>query len=228
MVKTDSGLEDRHRDGDPVVLALENREPTVTGTNGRKQSKSGQETRERIIRAALDTVGEEGLVGTSARAIARTGEFNQALLFYHFGSIEELLLESLTWANDVRMVQFGAQFEAAKSLADLVDLSYDLYTSEVNEYQSALVAIVAGWPTRSDVGQRVMDVLRPWDEMVQGAMRRCLDGSPFIKMMPAADLTFGLVSLLLGVELNSRFDRDDDRTKSLFDALRSAAAALSP
>ena len=199
----------------------------MTGRSRRKKSKSGLETRERIIQAALETVRREGLVGASARAIARTGDFNQALLFYHFGSIEELLLESLTWANNMRMEQFTAQFEAASSVADLVDLAYDLYVSEVHEYQSALVAIVAGWPAGSEVGQRVMEVLRPWDEMVQRSLRRCLDGSAFMQLMPAHDLTFGLVSLLLGVELNGRFDRDEDRTKSLFSALRSAAAALS-
>ena len=193
----------------------------------RKTSKSGLETRNRIIQAALETVRREGLVGASARTIARTGDFNQALLFYHFGSIEELLLESLTWANNIRMEQFAAQFEAANNLADLVDLAYDLYVSDAHDYQSALVAIVAGWPAGSEVGQRVMEVLRPWDEMVQRSLRRCLDGSAFVQIMPAHDLTFGLVSLLLGVELNSRFDRDEDRTKSLFSALRSAADTLS-
>lgn len=199
----------------------------MTGAIRRKTSKSGLETRNRIIQAALETVRREGLVGASARTIARTGDFNQALLFYHFGSIEELLLESLTWANNIRMEQFAARFEAASSLADLVDLAYDLYVSEVHDYQSALVAIVAGWPAGSEVGQRVMEVLRPWDEMVQRSLRRCLDGSAFVQIMPAHDLTFGLVSLLLGVELNSRFDRNEDRTKSLFSALRSAADTLS-
>lgn len=199
----------------------------MTASSRRKKSRSGLETRNRIIQAALETVRREGLVGASARTIARTGDFNQALLFYHFGSIEELLLESLTWANNIRIEQFAAQFEAANSLADLVDLAYDLYVSEVHDYQSALVAIVAGWPAGSEVGQRVMEVLRPWDEMVQRSLRRCLDGSAFVQIMPAHDLTFGLVSLLLGVELNSRFDRDEDRTKSLFSALRSAADTLS-
>lgn len=199
----------------------------MTATNPRKISRSGHETRNRIIQAALETVRREGLVGASARAIARTGDFNQALLFYHFGSIEELLLESLTWANNMRMEQFTAQFEAAGSLADLVDLAYDLYVSEVHEYQSALVAIVAGWPTSSAVGRQMMEVLAPWDDMVQQSVRRCLDGSTFFGAMPAHDFAYGLISLLLGVELNGRFDRDDERTKSLFSALRSAADTLS-
>ena len=200
----------------------------MTGTQERrkKRSKSGLETRERIIQAALTTVREEGLVGASARAIARTGDFNQALLFYHFGSIEELLLESLTWANERRMEYFTAQFETAKNLVDLVDLAYDLYVSEVHDYQSALVAIVGGWPAGSEVGRQVMEVLAPWDDMVQRTLRRCLEGSPFMQIMPTNDLTFGLVSLLFGVELNRRFDRDNDRTKSLFEALRSAATLV--
>jgi len=199
----------------------------LTGTHSRKSSKTGLETRHRIIQAALATVRREGLVGASARAIARTGDFNQALLFYHFGSIEELLLESLTWANNRRMEEFADRFESAESLAELVDLAYDLYVSEVHDYQSAVVAIVAGWPASSEVGRRVMAILRPWDDMVQRALRRCLDGTAFVDVMPAQDLTFGLVSLVLGVELNRRFDRNDDRTKSLFEALRTAAVSLS-
>jgi len=200
---------------------------TLTGTQARrKRSKSGNQTRQRIIQAALATVRAEGLVGASARAIARTGDFNQALLFYHFGSIEELLIESLRWANDRRMEQFTVQFETAGDLVDLVDLAYELYVSEAHDYQSAVVAIVAGWPASSEVGRRVMEVLAPWDQMVQQALRRCLEGSAFVKIMPAHDLTFGLVSLLLGVELNRRFDRNDDRTKSLFESLRSAAMTL--
>ncbi len=199
----------------------------MTGTQERrKQSKSGLETRNRIIQAALATVRTEGLVGASARAIARTGDFNQALLFYHFGSIEDLLIESLDWANTRRMEHFSPQFEAAEDLVDLVDLAYELYVSDVHDYQSAIVAIVAGWPASSEVGRRVMEVIAPWDALVQRTLHRCVEGSSFVKLMPAPDLTFGLVSLLLGVEINRRFDRDDERTKSLFAALRSAATAL--
>ena len=54
-------------------------------------SAKGSETRDRIIEAALETVRVEGFADTTARAIARHGGFNQALIFDHFGSVDELL-----------------------------------------------------------------------------------------------------------------------------------------
>ena len=49
-------------------------------------------TRARIVDAALQALRDEGIAGISARGIARHGGFNQALIFYHFGSVEGLLV----------------------------------------------------------------------------------------------------------------------------------------
>src|SRR3990172_5979389 len=57
-------------------------------------SKRGSETRDRIVSAAIETVRTEGFANTTARAIAAHGGFNQALIFYHFGSVDELLDEA--------------------------------------------------------------------------------------------------------------------------------------
>lgn len=54
------------------------------------------DTRERIVEAALRTLKPDGIVGTSARSIAGSGGFNQALIFYHFGSVREALLAAAT------------------------------------------------------------------------------------------------------------------------------------
>src|SRR6266481_1905830 len=49
-------------------------------------------TRDRLVEAALATLRTHGFPGTTARAIARAGKLNQALIFYHFGSLDRLLL----------------------------------------------------------------------------------------------------------------------------------------
>jgi AcrR family transcriptional regulator len=63
------------------------------------------DTRQRIIDAAVETVRREGIVGTSARAIARTGGFNQALIFYHCGSVNDVLLAGLDCISDACMTR---------------------------------------------------------------------------------------------------------------------------
>ena len=198
-------------------------------TGERKSSRAGQETRDRILDAALETVRAEGLVGTSARAIARTGDFNQALVFYHFGSIEELLLAALQRANERRIDRYRSRLEAVVALPDLVSVAVDLHgTVDDDPDHLALTAIVAGWSASSDVGQRIVETLRPWDDLVEGALRRSLEGTVLGQLVPTADLAHAVSCLFLGIEMMNRLDPEDRRTDSLFASLAGAAELSAP
>ena len=61
------------------------------------------DTKQRVVAAALETLREEGFAGTTTRAIARRGGFNQALVFYYFGSMDALLLAALDSTNEQRL-----------------------------------------------------------------------------------------------------------------------------
>jgi len=50
------------------------------------------ETRRRLIDAAVATLQREGFARSSARVIAERAQMNQGLIFYHFGSVTNLLL----------------------------------------------------------------------------------------------------------------------------------------
>jgi AcrR family transcriptional regulator len=193
-------------------------------------NRTGQGTRDRIMDAALRTVRDEGLVRTSVRQIARTGGFNQALVFYHFGSVEELLLAALERANHRRMARFGARLEAASSLCDLVSVARDIHRSDDAEDcdHSALSAIVAGWAANSEMGPRILAILQPWEDLVAGALGRCLAGTPFARVLSADDLAHAVVALCLGVELLNRLDAGGHRTADLFASLAGTAALAEP
>src|ERR1019366_7188605 len=67
------------------------------GPNRRRQrrNEAGDLMRGRIVDAALSTLTSTGYANTSVRAIATTGGFSPALVFYHFGSVDALLLAVL-------------------------------------------------------------------------------------------------------------------------------------
>ena len=50
---------------------------------------TAQTTKQQIARAALEALRTEGFAGATSRAIGRIGGFNQALIFYHFGTPRE-------------------------------------------------------------------------------------------------------------------------------------------
>jgi len=51
-------------------------------------------TRRRLLDATMQTIREQGMAKLSARTIAATGSVNQALVFYHFGTVDGLVAEA--------------------------------------------------------------------------------------------------------------------------------------
>src|SRR5467141_21980 len=84
-------------------------------------------TRGRIVEAAIETLKSEGYGGASARAIARTGRFNQALIFYHFGTLKDLLLAALDETSDRRMRAYAKAVEGVRTLPDLFEVAARIY-----------------------------------------------------------------------------------------------------
>ena len=49
------------------------------------------DTRRKLLDAAMATLRDKGIAGTSARVIAAAAGVDQALVFCHFGSVAELI-----------------------------------------------------------------------------------------------------------------------------------------
>lgn len=194
----------------------------------RKTSKSGQETKDRIIDAALATIGTEGLVGTSARAIAKTGDFNQALVFYHFGSIDELLIAALERANIRRMTRFEDRLRTVETLAEFVTIARELHAGAHDTDAAALSAIVAGWSNSSELGARVLATLDPWNALVEVSLQRLLTDHPIGRYLPIEQLAYSFGALFLGLEVMGRLDPADVRTDAAFTALFALATLADP
>jgi AcrR family transcriptional regulator len=75
-------------------------------------------TRDKIIAAAAAILTEEGITGISTRRIATRAKVNQALVHYHFGSIENLMLEVLRGSSAQAMSIVRSRYEGS---ADFVE-----------------------------------------------------------------------------------------------------------
>ncbi|MGI9608819.1 MAG: TetR/AcrR family transcriptional regulator [Acidimicrobiia bacterium] len=214
---------------DQASDTAESKQPARRGAAKRSAGKTaGRSTKDIILDAALETVRREGIVGTSARAIARTGDFNQALVFYHFGSVEELLLAALQRANDRRMARVGEQLGAVDDLAGFVEIAGLLHGGPDDPDSQALSTIVAGWSSSSDLGRRVLDILEPWNEMIEEAVARAVADSPLRSLLPAADISYVFSALFIGIEMLSRLDPEDNQAEELFERLTNLAQVVQP
>jgi AcrR family transcriptional regulator len=181
-------------------------------------------TRQRIVAAALETLKTQGFAGASARAIARTGGFTQALVFYHFGTVNDLLLAALEETGRRRMDRYRAAVEGGMSLPDLVRAAAGIYREDLQDgHLTVLAAMIAASVTSPDLGPRVAACLEPWLAFTREAVERAVGGSAVADLVPPADAAVAVVALYLGLELLTHLDGDRARAESLFAAAAVAA-----
>jgi AcrR family transcriptional regulator len=175
-------------------------------------------TKALIVEAALETLKAKGFAGASAREIARAGGFNQALVFYHFGSVHNLLLAALDRVSDRRMRAYRPAFEEAQTVSELAALARAIYDEDLeNGYVTVLGELVAAGVSDRELGRQVVARIEPWLEMVEGKVRGLVSGSLLEPVVPARDLAFAIIALYLGIDMLSHLDGDHTRAESLLD-----------
>jgi len=195
-------------------------------TAKRKGSSSGDETRRKIAEATLETLRNEGIVGTSARAIARTGDFNQALIFYHYGSIDEAIVAAVQTMSDRRLESHREQLESVSTLTELIDVAKSLHEQDRTENNmTVLTQAFAGAAGDPEMGPKLYAQLTPWTEMVTASIKRVLGTSVVESVVPHEQITQMISALFLGIELLDDLDPSAN-TAALFDTLKSLAALL--
>jgi AcrR family transcriptional regulator len=175
-------------------------------------------TKATLVEAAVATLKAKGFAGASAREIAAAGGVNQALVFYHFGSVQNLLLAALDRVSERRLEAYRPAFEQARTVAELATLAREIYAEDLeNGYVTVLAEMVAGGASNPELGAAIVARLEPWIEMVQDKLGELLAGSPLEALVPARDVAFAIVALYLGMDLLSHLDGDRARAESLLD-----------
>lgn len=186
-------------------------------------------TKERIVAAALETLKEEGFAGTSARAIARRGNFNQALIFYHFGTLNDLLLAALDRTSAERMARYRDAVRSPGSIEDRIRMATDLYREDLETGHITVISeLIAGSLARPDLGPEVVARMEPWVELVEEVLADVLAESPLAGVIQPRPLAFGVIALYLGVDLLSHLDQDHSRADALFETAGRLAPLLLP
>jgi AcrR family transcriptional regulator len=185
------------------------------------------DTKAKIIDAALETLRVDGIAGASARAIARRGGFNQALIFYHFGSLDDLFLAAVDELSARRVERYRSHIDGVTTLAELASVAARLHHEDTEEgHIGVLAQMLAGATTTPELRAPLKERFRPWTELVEGAIRRVVAGTPYEALVPVDDLAFVVTALFMGIELTMTLEEDSHRAESLFRTIGLMAALL--
>lgn len=187
-------------------------------------------TKAMIMESMLETLREDGFAGASARAIARRGGFNQALIFYHFGSVTNLMLAALDETSRRRMAAYRAALEETEGHPEqLLDIAVRIYQEDLaSGHITVLAELIAGSLAMPDLRPEIVARMEPWIGFAEEAIKKAVQHSPIGGVLPTRDLAFAVVAFYLGVELLDHLDDEGTRTQSLIETASAAFGMLTP
>ena len=193
----------------------------------RKSTASGDETKARIIAATLETLRAEGIIGTSARAIAKTGDFNQALIFYHFGSIDDVIIASVSSMSARRMENHRSKLEHVETLTEMIQVARELHADDLaDDNMTVLIQAFAGASGNPETGPKLYAEIEPWSNLITETIERVLGDVPAAALIDKEQIAQAIGALFLGIELLDDLDPKRASAEALFDTLEGLTRVL--
>jgi AcrR family transcriptional regulator len=165
------------------------------------------DTRGRLLEAAADTVREQGTAQASARVIAARAGVNQALVFYHFGTVSELVEAACCAAVDEAVLRYRERFAGVTSLRGLLEVGRELDRQERAAGNVAMMAqLMSGAardPALASAARHAMDA---WSAEIETVVARVLGHGPLAGLTDPAGLARAVSAAFIGLQLYADVD----------------------
>lgn len=185
-------------------------------------------TRDKLLVGALTCLAEQGIAKTSARTIAAAAGVNQALVFYHFGSVDALLAAACRHGAELRVARYRERLARVSSLAELLELGRTLHAEEHADGNVAVLAqLLAGAQTDPKLAPATAAGLGLWIDEVERVLARVLAGTPLAEHVDPAGLARAVAASFVGLELYEGVDPEGSaRALAALERLVALAAVL--
>ena len=194
---------------------------------GQPTMAAAQETRDALVRGAIDALKAKGFAGASAREIARRAGCNQGLVFYHFGSVTNLLLVALDEVSATRQAHYQAAVDRAQGLGELVEVAEEVFEEDLDAgYIAVLAEMIAGASATPGLAPEVVARIAPWRRFAADALGGVLSDTPLATIVEPDVAAHAVVALYLGLEMLAHLDGDRTAALALFARARHVAVIV--
>lgn len=184
-------------------------------------------TRQALIEAAVEVLKSRGFNGASARAIATEAGVNQALVFYHFGTVAELLLAALDEVSARRLRRYTTKLADVTNPVSLIALATKVFREDIDSGDIAVLAeMIAGSSSAPELGAEVAKRIAPWKDFASVAIESGFAASGLASLLPIGAVSHAAVALYLGLEMLSHLEGDRAGATLLFEQLARLAPVL--
>jgi AcrR family transcriptional regulator len=164
-------------------------------------------TRDKLLQATQETLREDGIAHLSARTVAARAGVNQALVFYHFGTVGELVEAAVRAMSDESVDGYRERFAAVDSLTGLLALGEAVHAHErASGNVAAMAQLMAGAQQDEVLALAARYAMEVWREEVEVVVRRVLEPSPLADLVEPAGLARAISAAFIGLELYEGVD----------------------
>ncbi len=165
------------------------------------------DTKQRLIDGVLVVLREQGLMGVSARSVGAAAGANQALVFYHYGSVDDLIAAACRQENSARVAAYAERFAAVGTLRELLQVGRELHATELREGNvSVLAQMLAAGQRNGRLAEVTAEGLNRWVAEIEKVLERLLEGSPVAEVADVPGLARAVAAAFVGVELYEGVD----------------------
>jgi AcrR family transcriptional regulator len=174
-----------------------------------RENEPVSDTRRKLIDGAIETIRTAGISGVSARSIAAAAGVNQALVFYHFGSVHDLLGAACMTHTQAAVELFQPELDQVSTLKQLLAVGRDLHTkqSEVGNV-SVLAQLLAGSQNDESLAETTKKALQLWIDAIEQVLDRVLAASPAKDLIDTKGLARAVSAAFVGLELYEGVDSE--------------------
>ncbi|MEV8016501.1 helix-turn-helix domain-containing protein [Streptomyces sp. NPDC086554] len=167
------------------------------------------DTKTKLLEGTLRTLIDQGIAKTSARTIAAAAGVNQALVFYHFGSVDELLAAACRYGSEQRVSRYRDRLAAVSSLAELLEFGREMHVEErAAGHVAVLGQLLAGAQTQPRLAPATAAGLALWIEEIEKVLTRVLSATPLGEFTDPSGLARAVAASFVGIELYEGVDAD--------------------
>lgn len=196
---------------------------------GRSSTRTGTsaETKRKLVDGARELLSTVGYGGATARAIGAASGCNQALVFYHFGSLHRLLLAALDASSGERLARYREELAQAKGIRQVLQVVRRLQREDRDSgHVTVLAQMVAGGAQDPELGAEVAARVEPWVALTREAVLQTVPTAALRRRLPVDQIADAVVAMSLGLELLSILSGDHRRADAVFDRMAGSRSLL--
>jgi AcrR family transcriptional regulator len=182
----------------------------------KKTPRDESETQQQLLKATLDVMREKGIDGVSGRAIANKAGVNQALVFYHFESVNKLVIAAVTDMSNGRYDAYKDRMLNAKTFTQAVETFLQIFEDDrKNQCFAVLTHFMAGAQNDPEIAAAAKTLFDRWIALASDIAKNISEDVSLPIKISNEDLGFAAIAFTMGIQYMGTIKEYKTRTDEL-------------